>query len=45
MQPRNYTGGGDLNEYFIAQLWRDSRISRIYGGAAEIMKEVIGRSL
>ena len=38
-------GAGYMNEYLIARLWRDSRVSRIYGGTSEIMKEVIGRSL
>ena len=36
---------GYMNEYPIARLWRDARVSRIYGGTSEIMKEVIGRSL
>ena len=34
-----------MNEYLIARLWRDARVSRIYGGTSEIMKEVIARSL
>jgi alkylation response protein AidB-like acyl-CoA dehydrogenase len=38
-------GSGYMNEYTIARLWRDSRVSRIYGGTSEIMKEVVGRSL
>jgi acyl-CoA dehydrogenase len=38
-------GAGYMNEYPIARLWRDSRVSRIYGGTSEIMKEIIGRSL
>jgi alkylation response protein AidB-like acyl-CoA dehydrogenase len=38
-------GSGYMNEYPIARLWRDSRVTRIYGGTNEIMKEVIGRSL
>jgi alkylation response protein AidB-like acyl-CoA dehydrogenase len=38
-------GAGYMNEYVVARLWRDSRISRIYGGTSEIMKEVIGRGL
>lgn len=38
-------GYGYMNEYPIAGLWRDSRISKIYGGTNEIMKEIIGRSL
>lgn len=38
-------GAGYMNEYLIARLWRDARVTRIYGGTSEIMKEVIGRSL
>lgn len=38
-------GSGYMNEYLIARLWRDARVSRIYGGTSEIMKELIGRSL
>ena len=38
-------GAGYMNEYLIARLWRDARVTRIYGGTNEIMKEVIGRSL
>jgi alkylation response protein AidB-like acyl-CoA dehydrogenase len=38
-------GAGYMNEYPIARLWRDARVSRIYGGTNEIMKEVIARSL
>lgn len=38
-------GAGYMNEYPIAGFWRDARVSRIYGGTSEIMKEVIGRSL
>ena len=38
-------GYGYLNEYPIARMWADARIQRIYGGANEIQKEVIARSL
>ena len=38
-------GAGYMNEYPIARFWRDARVSRIYSGTSEIMKEVIGRSL
>jgi alkylation response protein AidB-like acyl-CoA dehydrogenase len=34
-----------MREYPIARAWADSRVSRIYGGTTEIMKEIIGRSL
>jgi alkylation response protein AidB-like acyl-CoA dehydrogenase len=38
-------GAGYMNEYVVARLWRDARVTRIFGGTSEIMKEVIGRSL
>ena len=38
-------GAGYMNEYPIAQLWRDQRVARIFGGTSEIMKIVIGRSI
>jgi acyl-CoA dehydrogenase len=38
-------GAGYMNEYPIARLWRDARVTRIFGGTNEIMKEVIGRAL
>ncbi|MCW3840930.1 acyl-CoA dehydrogenase family protein [Micromonospora yasonensis] len=38
-------GYGYMTEYCIARAWLDSRVSRIYAGTTEIMKEIIGRSL
>ena len=38
-------GAGYMNEYMVARLWRDARVTRIYGGTSEIMKEVISRSI
>ncbi|NNM76871.1 acyl-CoA dehydrogenase [Sphingomonas sp. ID1715] len=38
-------GAGYMNEYPIARMWRGARVSRIYGGTNEIMKELIGRKL
>jgi acyl-CoA dehydrogenase len=38
-------GYGYLTEFPIARMWADSRVERIYSGANEIMKEVIGWSL
>jgi long-chain-acyl-CoA dehydrogenase len=32
-------------KYPIARAYADVRISRIYGGTSEIMKEIVGRSL
>jgi len=37
--------GAYMLEYPIARLYRDSRIHRIYGGANEVMKLLIARSL
>jgi alkylation response protein AidB-like acyl-CoA dehydrogenase len=38
-------GYGYMLEYPIARAYVDNRIQRIYGGASEIMREIIGRSL
>ena len=38
-------GYGYMLEYPIARAFADARITRIYGGTSEIMKEIIGRSL
>jgi alkylation response protein AidB-like acyl-CoA dehydrogenase len=38
-------GAGYMNEYMIARLWRDARVTRIFGGTNEIMKEVVSRSI
>lgn len=40
-----FGGAGYMNEYAIARLWRDARVTTIFGGTSEIMKEIIGRSL
>jgi alkylation response protein AidB-like acyl-CoA dehydrogenase len=38
-------GYGYMLEYPIARAYVDARVTRIYGGTTEIMKEIIGRSL
>ena len=38
-------GAGYMNEYPIARMWRAARVTRIFGGTNEIMKELIGRAL
>jgi alkylation response protein AidB-like acyl-CoA dehydrogenase len=38
-------GYGYMLEYPIARAFADARVTRIYGGANEIMKEIVGRSL
>ncbi|WP_396272166.1 acyl-CoA dehydrogenase family protein [Hyphomonas sp.] len=40
-----FGGYGYMLEYPIAQMYRDSRVQRIYGGTNEIMKMLIARSL
>jgi acyl-CoA dehydrogenase len=40
-----FGGYGYMLEYPIAQMYADARVQRIYGGASEIMKEIIARSL
>ena len=40
-----FGGYGYMNEYPIARMFRDSRVQRIYGGANEIMKVLIARTL
>jgi acyl-CoA dehydrogenase len=38
-------GAGYMNEFLIARLWRDARVTRIFGGTNEIMKEVVSRAI
>jgi acyl-CoA dehydrogenase len=38
-------GAGYMNEYVIGRMYRDARVSRIYGGTNEIMKVLIARGL
>lgn len=40
-----FGGYGYMNEYPIAQLFRDARIDTIHGGASEVMKLIIARTL
>jgi alkylation response protein AidB-like acyl-CoA dehydrogenase len=40
-----FGGYGYMVEYPIARAYADARVTRIYGGANEIMKEIVGRSL
>ena len=38
-------GYGYMREYRVAQAWMDARVTKIWGGTNEIMKEIIGRDL
>ena len=40
-----FGGYGYMLEYPIGRLYADARVSRIYAGTNEIMKEIVGRSL
>jgi alkylation response protein AidB-like acyl-CoA dehydrogenase len=40
-----YGGYGFMNEYRVAWVWHDARVTKIWAGSNEIMKELIGRDL
>jgi acyl-CoA dehydrogenase len=40
-----FGGYGYMNEYPIAQMYKDVRVKRVYGGTTEVMKLLIARSL
>lgn len=40
-----FGGFGYMREYLIARLYEDSRVTKIYGGANEVMKELVARVL
>ena len=40
-----FGGYGYIMEYPIARAYAAARVSKIYGGTSEIMKEIISRSL
>jgi alkylation response protein AidB-like acyl-CoA dehydrogenase len=39
-----FGGYGYMKEYRVARAWMDARVTRIWAGSNEIMKEIIGRS-
>lgn len=38
-------GAGYMDEYLISRLYTNARVSRIYAGSSEIMREIIARSI
>lgn len=38
-------GAGYMNEYPICRMYLDARVSRIYAGSSEVMREIIARSI
>ncbi|MDO9443208.1 MAG: acyl-CoA dehydrogenase family protein [Beijerinckiaceae bacterium] len=38
-------GAGYMAEYEISRIYTDARVSRIFAGSSEVMREIIGRSL
>jgi alkylation response protein AidB-like acyl-CoA dehydrogenase len=38
-------GAGYMEEYEICRLYANARVSRIYAGSSEIMREIVGRSM
>ena len=40
-----FGGFGYMDEYRVSRAWRDARVTKIWAGTNEIMKELIGRDL
>ena len=40
-----FGGYGYMEEYPIAQLYKDARVEKIYGGSNEVLKELVARHM
>jgi alkylation response protein AidB-like acyl-CoA dehydrogenase len=40
-----FGGAGYMDEYEISRIYTNARVTRIYAGSSEVMREIIGRSL
>jgi len=40
-----FGGYGYMTEYAVGRMYADARVTRIYGGTSEIMKEIIGKGM
>jgi alkylation response protein AidB-like acyl-CoA dehydrogenase len=40
-----FGGYGYMREYRVARAWTEARVTRIYGGTNEVMKEIVARDL
>ena len=38
-------GAGYMDEYEICRMYTNARVSRIYAGSSEVMREIVGRSM
>jgi alkylation response protein AidB-like acyl-CoA dehydrogenase len=36
---------GEMHTDISARIWRDARVQRIYGGANEVVTDIIGRAV
>ena len=38
-------GYGYMNDHRVARAWKDARVTKVWAGTNELMKELIGRDL